>query len=114
MDDVIGQAQPVAWTAITEHEPVYSSDSQLIGSVAEVLGSDDGGIFHGLVVRHHRLEHSLSVPASQVDSITLDRVTLSISAQEFEHLPGYEEEASYHLGIKGLFRHRPAWIRDRD
>ena len=113
VDDTLATGEPIAWTAICEHSPVFASNGDQVGIVAEVLGTEDGGIFHGLAVRHHRLEHAVEVPAASVGEITDDRVTLTITTQAFEDLPPYEEEKAFRLGMKGLFRHRPGWVRDR-
>jgi hypothetical protein len=103
---------PIAWTAITQHEEVVASDGGKLGTVADVLGTGETGIFHGLAVHTHLFQHPVEVPADTVDSITESRITLKIDSEAFKALPKYDEEPSYTLGISGLFRHRPGWRED--
>lgn len=41
---------PVSWLLIEPGWPVYDRDENTLGKVEEVLGDDQSGIFHGLVV----------------------------------------------------------------
>ena len=43
--------QPVSWLTIRAETPVFSVDEQEVGSVHEVLGSEQADIFHGIVVQ---------------------------------------------------------------
>jgi hypothetical protein len=109
-DDRAGD--PIAWTAIAEHQGVVSSDGHKVGTVGEVLGTGEVGIFHGLAVRTHLFSHEVEVPAEDVGRITANQVALKIDVDAFKELPRYEEERSYTLGISGLFRKRPSWRED--
>ena len=105
--------QPIAWTAIGQHEDVFSSDGERVGRIEEVLGTGEVGIFHGIVVKPHRFEHSVAVLAQDVDQITRSRVTLKVAKADVDALPAYVEEHIFSLGVKGIFRHRPGWISDK-
>jgi hypothetical protein len=102
----------IAWTAIVQDEEVIASDRQKVGTVSDVLGTGETGIFHGLAVHTQIFHHPVEVPAAAVDSITESRITLNIDSEAFKALPKYEDEPSFTLGITGLFRHRPGWRDD--
>jgi len=112
MSHVEEAERPVAWTAIEREEPVFSQEGEQVGHVAEVLGTGDVGIFHGIVVKPHVVGHHIAVLAQDVGEITNRRVTLKIGRSAFETLPPYVEEQTFTLGIRGLFRHRPGWVHD--
>jgi sporulation protein YlmC with PRC-barrel domain len=103
---------PIAWTAIVQHEEVVASDGEKVGTVGDVLGTGETGIFHGLAVRTHHFQHEVEVPADSVESITESRIILNIDTDAFKALPQYKDEPSFTLGITGLFRHKPGWRED--
>ena len=41
---------PVSWLLAEPGWPVYDADGKKIGKVDEVLGDEQSGIFHGLIV----------------------------------------------------------------
>jgi len=45
---------PIAWRAIVEDGPARSWDGETVGTVYDVLGSNDD-IFHGVVIHLSRL-----------------------------------------------------------
>ncbi len=104
--------RPLAWNAILDLTPVYSSDGEEVGRVHEVVGAED--IFHGVVVKHGVLGHEVMVPAAQVGTITNKRIDLKMTAEQVRELEPYQPEASYELGFKGLFRKHLAWTDDRE
>ena len=103
---------PIAWTAIQQHEDVLDANEEKLGTIEEVLGTGETGVFHGIVVRTSLLGHPVSVPASSVGRITSRSVCLTIDKNAFTELPPYQEEKSFSLGIKGVFRHRPGWVAE--
>ncbi len=105
---------PVAWTAIPQNLDVLASGGEKVGTVSEVLGTGNVGIFHGLAVHTHFLQHPVMVPAADVDEITNKKVTLKLDTASFSELEMYVPEAVFTLGIKGLFRHRPGWTGDHN
>jgi hypothetical protein len=105
---------PIAWMAILEDTPVYSSGGEEVGVVSEVLGSEDSDIFHGVVFRHGVLRSHHMIPAESVTRITARRVDTALSADAIRALPPYREEDSYKLGFVGVIRKRLGWIRDEE
>jgi uncharacterized protein YrrD len=104
--------QPVSWLTIRAETPVFSSDGEEVGTVHEVLGSEQADIFHGIVVRSGLLGKDSVVPATQISNMTDGRIDLDISAEEVRALEPFKEEESYHLGIVGMFRHRLGWVQE--
>ena len=104
--------RPLAWNAVLDLTPVYSSDGEEVGGVHEVVGAED--IFHGLVISHGVLGHEVMVPGEVVGTITNRRIDLKLNAEQVRDLPVYEPQASYELGFKGLFGKHLGWIRDRE
>jgi hypothetical protein len=105
-------SQPVSWLTIRAETPVYSLDGEEVGSIHEVLGSEQADIFHGIVVRSGLLGKDAVVPALQITGMTDGRIDLSLSAEEVRALEPFKEEESYHLGIVGMFRHRLGWVSE--
>ena len=99
---------PLAWTAILAETPVYTTDEQAVGVIADVLGAED--IFHGIVVRAGPDAKDVMVPADGVRVITNVRIVTSLTADEFRALPAYREEDSYQLGFVGLIRKHLGWV----
>ncbi|HZT95894.1 MAG TPA: DUF2171 domain-containing protein [Chloroflexota bacterium] len=108
------EEMPIAWTAIRQHEEVVTSDGEMVGTVSEVMGTGNVGIFHGLAVQTHLVHYPVSVPATNVASITNREVTLNIDQAQFRELEPFVPEESFKLGIKGLFFHRLGWTEDHD
>lgn len=106
------EERPLAWNAILENTPVYSSDGTDLGGLHEVLGAED--IFHGLVVRSGPLSSDVFIPADHVGSITNRRIDVLLTDEEVRQLPPYEPEQSYHLGMVGLFRKHLGWVEGND
>jgi hypothetical protein len=104
--------QPVSWLTIRAETPVFSADEEEVGSVHEVLGSEQADIFHGIVVRSGLLGKDTVVPAEQISAMTVQRIDLTLSAEEVRALEPFKEEESYHLGIVGMFRHRLGWVSE--
>jgi hypothetical protein len=105
--------QPVSWKTIRADTGVYSSDDKEVGTIHEVLGSEQADIFHGIVVRSGLLGKDVVVLAQHVTGLSEKRIDLALSAEQVRALEPFQEEESYHLGIVGLFRHRPGWVSER-
>jgi PRC-barrel domain len=101
---------PVSWKTILAEMPVFSSDDDEVGTVHEVLGSEQEDIFHGIVVRSGLLGKDVVVVAQDVTGLGEKRIDLALSAEQVRALEPFKEEESYHLGIVGLFRHRVGWV----
>jgi len=76
---------PVAYTALAEDTPVYTSDGQRIGTVKRVLADVEEDIFDGLIVDTDDGDRFVDAP--NVGSLYERRAELSLSAEEAAHLP---------------------------
>ena len=92
----------VSWLAIEPHWRVYSADDEHIGEVFLVVGAPQADIFDGLAITHHggpRVMHHYTdkpryVGFEQVAAIEPERVVLTITSEQSEHLPAYEAGAT--------------------
>jgi hypothetical protein len=82
---------PVSWTAIAQGAVVLAADGQEIGKVEQVTGDESLDIFDGLVVSAGRGRRSNYVAAERVTHMTAERVETSLSSEEAESLPAYDE-----------------------
>jgi uncharacterized protein YrrD len=105
--------RPLAWIAILDRTPVYSSDGQRVGTISEVLGSEDEDVFHGIEVSEGILGRTVLIPAVHVSDITNKRITTDLPADAIRSLPEYQSEQSFQLGFVGLFRRRLGWVQER-
>jgi hypothetical protein len=106
--------QPVAWRAVLQDTKVRSSDGREVGTVSDLLGSNQEDIFHGIVVHLGKVGHNVLVSSDNVSVMTRSYVAVSLSSDQIRALPKHAEEHEYHLGVTGLFRKRPGWIEDKD
>jgi uncharacterized protein YrrD len=106
--------QPIAWRAIVEDEPVRSSDGDDVGTVYDVVGSQEDDIFHGIVVHLGRLGHRVLVLADDVSLITAKHVDVGMTSATLHALPKHTDEHTFHLGVGGLFRKHVTWTKDSD
>ena len=109
---------PIAWRGVAQNTPVVTSDGEKAGTVADVLGSADEDIFHGLVVHLGRLGHHVLVPADHVRLMTASQVSVQETSAEIHALPKYVEAAEYEVGTEsflgtGLLKHL-GWKREKD
>ncbi len=79
-------SDPSSWLALDTGTPVYASDGEEVGSVAEVLGDEQNDIFNGLTVRANVLGSARYVPAEHVAQIYEDRVDLDLTGAELAEL----------------------------
>jgi len=106
--------EPIAWRGVVQDTPVRTSDGETVGMLSDLLGSDQEDIFHGIVVHLGRFGHHVFVAADQVSLMTPSHVDVSLTSAEIHALPKHDEERQYDLGMVGLFRKRPGWIREKD
>jgi hypothetical protein len=97
-------AQPVAWRGLVYGTPVLASDGTRVGSVREVLGSDEEDIFHGLRVELAGHKRDVMVKADDITLLSDSGVRTSLAADEIRGLPAYDDEATYHLASVGWLR----------
>ncbi|HEY1167998.1 MAG TPA: hypothetical protein VGE81_03305 [Candidatus Limnocylindrales bacterium] len=105
--------QPIAWRAVPEDTPVRS-DGQQVGTLYDLLGSDEEDIFHGIVVQLRPGSRRVFVAADDVISMTASQVDVSLSAGEIGALPEHTEERQFELGMVGHLRKHPGWVREKD
>ena len=89
--DLPGPDDPVAWRYVKEGTPVHGRDGEQLGTVENMLGSDQEDIFHGIAVRTGLLGTTRKIAADDVVSMTPARVDVSLDATAFadaeEHRP---------------------------
>jgi hypothetical protein len=105
---------PISWRGVAQDTPVRSSDGQDVGTLSDLLGSDQEDIFHGIVVHLGRLGHQVFVPADQVTLMTRLHVDVALTSDELHALPKHDDERQYDVGIVGFFRKHPGWVREKD
>ena len=106
--------QPIAWRGVVQDTPVRTSDGETVGTLSDMLGSDQEDIFHGIVVHLGRFGHHVFVPADQVGLMTPSHVDVTLSSEQIHGLPKHDEVRQYDLGMVGLFRKHPGWVREKD
>ena len=80
------EGQPISYEVLHEGVPVYSSDGQLVGTVASVLSAPEEDIFHGLLI-HDEAKTFRFVEASSVASLHERGVDLRLDASAARQLP---------------------------
>jgi hypothetical protein len=103
---------PVSWRGLLYGTRVLASDGQRAGIVREVLGSDEEDIFHGLRVGLDGERRDVMVAADRIDELGDAGVRTALTLDELRALPGYDEEATYHLASVGWLRKHLGWTRD--
>jgi hypothetical protein len=106
--------QPIAWRGVLQDTAVRSSEGEQVGTISDMLGSDQEDIFHGIVVHLGRLGHEVFVPADDVTLMTSSHIDVAYTSDELHALPPHTEERQSELGWIGLFRRRLGWKREKD
>jgi uncharacterized protein YrrD len=79
---------PIAYLALAEHTPVYSSDEQQIGQVTHVLADASEDVFDGLVIGEHAFGHGHRfADADEIAAIYERGVVLTLDRAACEQLP---------------------------
>ena len=85
-------SQPqVSWKAIEEEAEVRTADGERAGRVSRVVGDATADVFTGLAINVDAFGGERFVAAERVRSIWPDRVELSLSREELDDLPTYED-----------------------
>jgi hypothetical protein len=108
----VSEAKPISWRSIVYGTPVWSNDNEPVGTVAEVLGSDDKDIFHGLRVALKGLHRDVMVTVDDIATISASEIRAELTRAQLEALPAYDESATYHLASVGWLRTHIGWKRD--
>jgi hypothetical protein len=114
-------ADPVSWLQIEQGWNVVTSDSVVVGTVAQVEGDKQADIFDGLAVESklQRSKHSaqiLYVPGEQVGAIYPGEVTLKIASTETGTLVPFEApppETKFLPGKPPLAARVSNWLRGK-
>jgi hypothetical protein len=105
--------QPIAWLAVRDGTPVRSADAQTVGTLADLLASEDADIFHGIIVHLDANGRQVFVPADDVTLMTPSYLDVAFTADQLASLPEHTEERQAELGWMGRFR-RELRLDDRD
>jgi hypothetical protein len=103
--------QQIAWRAVPQ-DVLVRAQGQDVGSLFDLLGSDEEDIFHGIVIRLHPGKR-VFVPADDVTLLTASHVDVDLGPDELARLPEHTEERQFELGYVGL-RHRLGWKQEKD
>ena len=87
--DLPGPDDPVAWNYVRKGTSVVGPRGDKLGSVKEMVGTDEG-IFHGVAVDPDHDGTVRLVPAAQVASLTPSKVTIALDADALKHAERYE------------------------
>jgi hypothetical protein len=82
---------PVSWLQIGQGWRVVCSDGVTAGTVAQVQGDKQAGIFDGLAIEPEGLREIRYVPSEHVGAIYTGEVTLELAAADLATLEPYEE-----------------------
>jgi len=112
-----GDPEPVGWRGLVYGTPVLAADGSRVGTVREVLGSDEEDIFHGLRVGLAGARRDVMVEADDIDLLSDAGVRTTLGADAIRGLPDYDDEATFHLASVGWLRRHlgmgpVAWKRD--
>jgi uncharacterized protein YrrD len=81
----------VSWKAIEAGAAVFTRDGNEAGRVTKVVGDQDADVFNGLAVRIDTFGDERLVDADAVQSIWPDRIEISLTVDQLESLPSFEE-----------------------
>ena len=79
-------SEPVSWLLIRRGWQVVASDGTALGRIGAVRGEPTKSIFNGIVVRVNSAPPRY-IPSDLVSEIVSRRITLKLSAAEFEAVP---------------------------
>ena len=75
---------PVAWNYVEPGTPVVGADDEQLGRVAQMLGTETEGIFHGVAVDLDGFGSTRVVPADAVTLLTPAKVSIGWSREQVE------------------------------
>lgn len=113
-DRTLDPEQPIAWRGVLQDTPVRSSEGEQVGTLYDMLGSDEEDIFHGIVVHLGRLGHQVFVPADDVTLMTRAHVDVAYTSDQLHALPVHTEERQAEVGWVGLVRKHLGWKSEKD
>jgi hypothetical protein len=113
-DRLLDPEQPIAWRGVLQDTPVRSSEGEQVGTLYDMLGSDEEDIFHGIVVHLGRLGHRVFVPADDVTLMTRAHVDVAYTSDQLHALPVHTEERQAEVGWVGVVRKHLGWKSEKD
>lgn len=84
-------SDPIAWKAIENGTPVFSSDGHAVGKVSKIVGDVDADVFTGLAISISTFGPDRFVESERVQGIYPERVDLALTKDEIERLPEHTE-----------------------
>jgi hypothetical protein len=88
--DLPGPDDPVAWSYVEAETLVVGPNSDELGRVAAMLGTETEGIFHGIAVTPYRDGTTRVVPADAVTLLTSAKVEIAWGADELAAAEEYK------------------------
>ncbi|MCV0403398.1 MAG: hypothetical protein K5924_06775 [Chloroflexi bacterium] len=82
--DLPGPDDPVAWSYVEAETLVVGPNGEELGRVAEMLGTETEGIFHGVAVDPYRGGTTRVVPADAVTLLTSSKIEIAWDADQLE------------------------------
>jgi hypothetical protein len=90
--DLPGPGDPVAWNYVEPGTDVVGREGVKLGSVAQMLGTETEGIFHGVALEPAAGGPMRVIPADLVTSLTPSEVHVQVSTAEVETLEAISPE----------------------
>jgi hypothetical protein len=91
--DLPGPDDPVAWNYIEPGTDVIGREGVKIGTVAEMLGTEAEGIFHGIALNPSGSGSNKLIYADSVTSLTPSQVQVQVATDEVDGLQDYQPES---------------------
>ena len=109
-------ADPVSWLQIEQGWNIVTSDSVIVGKVAQVEGDKQADIFDGLAVESRQPTQIRYVPGEQVGAIYPGEVTLKIASADIGTLEPFHApppETKWVPGKAPLSTRVSKWLRGK-
>lgn len=91
--DLPGPNDPVAWNYVQAGTDVVGREGVKIGRVADMLGTESEGIFHGIALEPATGGPTRVIPADEVTSLTPAEVHVQVSTADVEGLEEFQPPA---------------------
>ena len=105
--EAVGLNEPeVSWKALEPGAEVISSDGEVVGKLSRVVGDAEADVFTGLAVKPGILSGERLVPSEHVPHIWPRRVEVSLTKDQIEALPPFEDPPAvrWEPGFSSFFR----------
>lgn len=89
--DLPGPDDPVAWSYIERGTDVVGREGVKLGEVAQMLGTENEGIFHGIALDPAEGGPTRVIPADAVTSLTPSAVQVQVATDEVASLEEHAE-----------------------